>query len=107
MKTGLALVVVLAVALPAWAQSAAPPRTPAAPKPPAASKQPPPAKPHAAKLDPQAVLQAMEEAFSSVADRVTPAVINVSTTPKRSTGSDEQRFRDVRRRVLRSVWPRP
>ncbi len=95
MKTGLALVVVLAVALPAWAQSAAPPRTPAAPKPPAASKQPPPAKPPAAKLDPQAVLQAMEEAFSSVADRVTPAVVNVSTTPKRgSTGSDEQRFRE-------------
>jgi serine protease Do len=95
MKTGLALVLVLAVALPAWAQTAAPPRTPAAPKPPAASKQPSPAKPPAAKLDPQAVLQAMEEAFSSVADRVTPAVVNVSTVPKRgSTGSDEQRFRE-------------
>ena len=94
MKTGLALVLVLAVALPAWAQTPAP-RTPAAPKPPAASKPSPPAKPPAAKLDPQAVLQAMEEAFSSVADRVTPAVVNVSTVPKRgSAGSDEQRFRE-------------
>jgi Do/DeqQ family serine protease len=41
----------------------------------------------------------MEEAFVSVADRVTPAVVNVSTTPKRGKapedpGQFEERFRD-------------
>jgi Do/DeqQ family serine protease len=38
----------------------------------------------APKVDPHAVLRAMEEAFSSVADRVMPAVVNVSTVPKKS-----------------------
>src|SRR6185436_2747579 len=94
MKAALALLLVLAVALPVWAQPAAP-KSPAAPKPPAPSAKPPGAKPPAAKLDPHAVLQAMEEAFSSVSDRVTPAVVNVSTVPKRGTGgSEEQRFRE-------------
>jgi serine protease Do len=94
MKTGLALLLVFAVAFPAWAQPPTP-RAPSAPKPPAAARQPS-AKPPAAKLDPHAVLEAMEEAFSSVADRVTPAVVNVSTVPKRGAGggSDEQRFRE-------------
>src|SRR5262249_60035742 len=80
---------------------APPPQTPRAPPspPPAPPPRAPPAtrgaKPPAAKLDPHAVLQAMEEAFSSVSDRVTPAVVNVSTVPKRgSSGSDEQRFRE-------------
>ena len=95
MKTGLALVLVLAVALPAWAQTRA-----AAHSRPRPSRRRLPSRRHRPsrprrKLDPQAVLQAMEEAFSSVADRVTPAVVNVSTVPKRgSTGSDEQRFRE-------------
>src|SRR5262245_37204375 len=99
MKVAFALLLVLAVALPVWAQSA-PPKSPTAPKAPAASAPPaapakPGAKPPASKLDPHAVLQAMEEAFSSVSDRVTPAVVNVSTVPKRgSSGSDEQRFRE-------------
>src|SRR4029453_15439810 len=94
MKTGLALLLVFAVAFPAWAQPPTP-RAPSAPKPPAAARQPS-AKPPAAKLDPHAVLEAMEEAFSSVADRGTPAVVNVSTVPKRGAGggSDEQRFRE-------------
>ena len=35
------------------------------------------------KLDPRAVLRALEDAFSAVADRVTPAVVNVSTVPRR------------------------
>src|SRR5262247_1564934 len=99
MKAALTLLLVLAVALPVWAQPAAPksqpaPKAPAASSPPAAPAKPG-AKPPAAKLDPHAVLQAMEEAFSSVSDRVTPAVVNVSTVPKRgSSGSDEQRFRE-------------
>jgi serine protease Do len=101
MKAAFALLVVLVTALPVWAQQPAAPKSPTAPKAPAASSPPaattkPGAKPPAAsKLDPHAVLQAMEEAFSSVSDRVTPAVVNVSTVPKRgSSGSDEQRFRE-------------
>jgi serine protease Do len=35
-------------------------------------------------IDPHAVLRAMEEAFSTVAGRVMPAVVNVSTIPKRT-----------------------
>jgi Do/DeqQ family serine protease len=99
MKVALALLLVLATALPVRAQSAAP-KSQAAPKPPAASSPPaapakPGAKPPATKLDPHAVLEAMEEAFSSVSDRVTPAVVNVSTVPKRGAGGgDEQRFRE-------------
>src|SRR4029453_1871311 len=94
MKRGLALLLVFAVAFPAWAQPPTP-RAPPPPKPPAAPPKQP-AQPPAAKLDPHAVLEAMEEAFSSVADRVTPAVVNVSTVPKRGAGggSDEQRFRE-------------
>ncbi|OLC15881.1 MAG: hypothetical protein AUH29_06725 [Candidatus Rokubacteria bacterium 13_1_40CM_69_27] len=47
--------------------------------------------------DPRAALRAMEEAFSAVADRVTPAVVNVSTVPRKGTaGSPEEleRFRE-------------
>jgi serine protease Do len=97
MKAAFALLLLLVMALPVWAQPAAP-KSQAAPKSPAASTPPPSkpgAKPPVTKLDPHAVLQAMEEAFSSVSDRVTPAVVNVSTVPKRgSSGSDEQRFRE-------------
>ncbi|MBI4590010.1 MAG: DegQ family serine endoprotease [Candidatus Rokubacteria bacterium] len=49
--------------------------------------------------DPKAVLRAMEETFVAVADRVMPAVVNVSTTPKREGGAEgpppgEERFRE-------------
>jgi Do/DeqQ family serine protease len=43
------------------------------------------------------MLQAMEEAFSAVADRVTPAVVNVSTTPgpgAPGSADDPQRFKE-------------
>jgi serine protease Do len=92
MKIAVTLLLVAALATPAWAQSPAP-RPPAAKKPPASDKRQPPA----ATIDARAVLQAMEEAFSAVADRVTPAVVNVSATPKRAAGGssdDPQRFRE-------------
>jgi len=95
MKTGVALFLFLLVtAVPAWAESAAPGTA----KPPAsADKRPPPARPATPKIDARAVLQAMEEAFSAVADRVTPAVVNVSTNAKRpasGSGDDPERFRE-------------
>jgi Do/DeqQ family serine protease len=68
-----ALVALLVLAPPAWAQ-----------------KRPVPP-------DPKAVLKSMEEAFSAVADRVTPSVVNVSTVPsKGASGSPEEmeRFRE-------------
>jgi Do/DeqQ family serine protease len=89
MKTALTLLLVAALATPAWAQSA-----PA--RPPAADKRAP-ARPPSPKIDARAVLQAMEEAFSAVADRVTPSVVNVSTVSRRpAAGSpdDPQRFRE-------------
>jgi len=50
----------------------------------------------APKIDPKAVLRSLEDAFTSVADRVTPAVVNVSTlSSKASTpGEDPERFRE-------------
>src|SRR5256885_891273 len=94
MKMAVALFLFLAVAVPAWAQSAAPGTA----KPPApADKRQPAARPPAPKIDARAVLQAMEEAFSAVADRVTPAVVNVSTVSKRpapGSGDDPERFRE-------------
>src|SRR6184192_4205746 len=70
MNSLIALVFVLLLATPAWAQ-----QRPAAPEP-----RPAP------KTDPKAVLRAMEDAFSAVADRVTPAVVHVSTVPKKGAG---------------------
>src|ERR671926_239616 len=94
MKTAVALFLFLVVAVPASAQSAAPgtarPPAPADKRPPAAKTTPP-------RIDARAVLQAMEEAFSAVADRVTPAVVNVSTVSKRSaqgSADDPDRFRE-------------
>jgi serine protease Do len=87
MRLPLSLVLVVALVSPAWAQAPA--------RPPADKRAP--AKPPAAKIDPRTVLQAMEEAFSAVADRVTPAVVNVSTIGKRPTAGspdDPQRFRE-------------
>ena len=89
MTTVLTLLLVAALAAPAWAQSA-----PA--RPPASDKRAP-ARPPSPAIDPRAVLQAMEEAFSAVADRVTPAVVNVSTVSRRpaaGTPDDPQRFRE-------------
>ena len=49
--------------------------------------------------EPKAILRALEDAFVSVADRVVPAVVNVSTTPKKGSGAEgppqmEERFRE-------------
>src|SRR5439155_21438088 len=76
------------LATSAWAQSAPP-----------AKGVPPAAKPAApaARVDPHAVLRSLEDAFSAVADRATPAVVNVSTVTKKPTaGSPEapERCRD-------------
>src|SRR5881296_3439711 len=64
------LVFALLFATPAWAQS----------RPATAEPRPAP------KMDPRSVLRAMEDAFSAVADRVTPAVVHVSTVPKKTPG---------------------
>ncbi|MFQ5830475.1 MAG: Do family serine endopeptidase [Candidatus Methylomirabilia bacterium] len=57
-----------------------------------------PASTAAAEIDPKAILLALEEAFVSVADRAMPAVVNVSTVPKKGPlpeGPDiEERFRE-------------
>src|SRR5947209_412921 len=72
MKTRLVLLLVLQSVLPAHAQ----PRTPPT-------------------IDPRALLHAMEEAFTTVADRVTPAVVNVSTVPRKQPAEEApERFRE-------------
>src|SRR5918995_5942028 len=94
MRTALALLLLAALAAPASAQPA-PGRSPA-PSAPAADKRAP-ATPPSARIDARAVVQAMEEAFSAVADRVTPAVVNVSTVsggPAGGSPDDPQRFRE-------------
>ena len=77
-----ALIFAVLFATPVWAQQ----------RPPAAETRPAP------KPDPRGVLRAMEDAFSAVADRVTPAVVHVSTVQKKSPGggSEEapERFRE-------------
>jgi serine protease Do len=88
MRTALALLLLAALAAPAWAQRA--------PTLPVADTRAPARSP-GARIDPRAVLQAMEEAFSAVADRVTPSVVNVSTVSKRpapGSSDDPQRFRE-------------
>jgi Do/DeqQ family serine protease len=89
MRIALLLVLLVALALPARAQ-------PASPGSPAAADTRPSKKASAPTIDARAVLLAMEEAFSTVADRVTPAVVNVSTVSRRPAGSsdDSQRFRE-------------
>ena len=81
MNTLVVLIFALLLAGPAWAQQRpAPTETRPAPK-----------------VDPRGILRAMEEAFSAVADRVTPAVVHVSTVPKKAPGSAEEspeRFRE-------------
>jgi S1-C subfamily serine protease len=76
-------------AIPASAQT---PPSPARPSRPAAPK---PESPLGVRPEAHAVLRALEDAFSAVADRVTPAVVNVSTVgPRASTNGDDDRFRD-------------
>ncbi|MFQ5899428.1 MAG: DegQ family serine endoprotease [Candidatus Methylomirabilia bacterium] len=57
-----------------------------------------PAPSPAAEIDPKAILRALEEAFVAVADRAMPAVVNVSTVPKKGPvprGPEfEKRFRE-------------
>jgi Do/DeqQ family serine protease len=84
--------VVLLVGLLAWLPSTAQAQTaPQAPRPPRSAAPAPAAKP-----DARAMLRALEEAFSAVADRVTPAVVNVSTTSQRSSSNDgdDERYRE-------------
>ena len=83
MRLALAVLLIVVLAAPGWAQSA-PPRPPAA-RPPAPADKRPPAQPPAPKIDARAVLQAMEEAFSAVADRVTPAASNATRSAVRGT----------------------
>jgi len=84
---GVAALALLGV-LPAAAQappSARPPRS-------APSK---PESPPTVRPDARAVLRALEDAFSAVADRVTPAVVNVSTLgAKVGPNADDERYRE-------------
>src|SRR5881628_2241313 len=74
MNPSIALLFTLLLAAPAWAQH-----------------RPAPAEQRAApKADPRAMLRALEDAFTAVADRVTPAVVHVSTVPKKAAGAPEE-----------------
>ena len=90
MRIALTLVLVLGLTSPIWAQPlSARPRAPADPRSPASASSP--------RIDARAALQAMEEAFSAVADRLTPAVVKIGTVSRRPLpgSSDEpQRFRE-------------
>ena len=80
MKALVAALAVVLIVAPAFAQPAAQPKPPAGrPQPKAATPERTPAR-----VDPRAVLRALEEAFTAVADRVTPAVVNVSSVPDSS-----------------------
>src|SRR5438046_2174269 len=72
MRTRAVLLLVLLVALPAHAQERAQP-----------------------KVAPRALLHALEEAFTTAADRVTPAVVNVSAVPRKQSAEEApERFRE-------------
>jgi Do/DeqQ family serine protease len=75
MKLVSVLVLSVLLVTPAWAQFRARPAPPAP-------------------TDARAILRSLEEAFTAVADRVTPAVVNVSTVPARGSGEDAERFRE-------------
>ena len=47
-------------------------------------------------IDSQTVLRALEDAFVSVADRVTPSVVNISVKPKRGAPEGESPEREER-----------
>jgi serine protease Do len=75
MKPLIALLFTLLLASPAWAQQR---QAPAEPR-------------GAPKSDPRAMLRALEDAFAAVADRATPAVVHVSTVPKKQpAGAQEE-----------------
>ena len=88
------IVILLLSASPTCLTSAALAQPSAQPKsqaPASATAQSEPSKSEAPKIDPRAVLRAMEDAFSGVADRVMPAVVNVSVVAKKSPqGSGEE-----------------
>src|SRR5438046_6208791 len=72
MRTRAVLLLVLLVALPAHAQERA-----------------------QHKVDPRALLHALEEAFTTAGDRVTPAVVNVSAVPRKQCAEEApERFRE-------------
>ena len=75
MRALIVLAFLLVAAAPAWAQRSAEPRP-----------------------DPHRLLRGLEDAFAAVADRATPAVVNVSTVPRKTGGStppdDVERFRE-------------
>src|SRR2546422_2422723 len=76
MNPFVALLFTLLLAAPAWAQ-----------------QRPAPAEPQrtAPKVDARSMLRALEDAFAAVADRVTPAVVHVSTVPKKAAaGAPEE-----------------
>ncbi len=76
MNPFVALLFTLLLATPAWAQQR-----------PAPAEQPR----AAPKVDARSMLRALEDAFAAVADRVTPAVVHVSTVPKKAaTGAPEE-----------------
>jgi serine protease Do len=80
MKTYTAVIALVLVVLSAW--------------PAAAQRGAPRADPN---IDPKTVLRSLEDAFTSVADRVTPAVVNVSSLSGKATapgGEDPERFRE-------------
>jgi Do/DeqQ family serine protease len=86
MKLLVAVIAALALlsALPAAAQT-----PPSATRPSPRTPSPSPVRP-----DARAMLRALEDAFSAVADRATPAVVNVSTVGARASNGDDDRYRD-------------
>ena len=60
-----------------------------------------------APIDPKAMLRAMEDAFSAVADRVMPSVVNVSTTPKRGAGLSSEEIPEQFREFFEEFRRRP
>jgi len=64
---------------------------------PARAQTPAPAAPPVP--DPKAILESLERAFVSVAERVTPAVVHIDATPKESARERERPSRDPRERL--------
>ena len=85
MKVIGALVASLLVAAPAWAQ--------------------PPRPDRAAMPEAKALLRALEDAFATVADRVTPSVVNVSTTPANKPAAGEESPEELYERFFRRRPP--
>jgi len=88
----------IVIAVVALASLAALPASAQAPPAGARPSRPAPSKPDApppVRAEARALLRALEDAFSAVADRVTPAVVNVSTAaPKVAPNADDDRYRE-------------